>query len=96
MWFRITLSAVAAIVLIALMGCAGEFAGPADSTQATAAPTKGGAQLWADNCSRCHNLRPPQSYNDAQWQTVVQHMRLRANLDGSEARLITEFLQASH
>jgi cytochrome c5 len=55
-----------------------------------------GAQLWSANCSRCHNLRPPQSYSDAQWALIVHHMRLRANLTGQEARSITEFLQASN
>jgi hypothetical protein len=64
------------------------------SASASAAP--GAAQLWADNCSRCHNIRPPQSYSDAQWQAVVMHMRLRANLTGNEQRQITAFLQASH
>ena len=64
------------------------------SASASAAP--GGAQLWADNCSRCHNMRPPQSYSDSQWQAVVMHMRLRANLTGTEQREITQFLQASH
>ena len=66
----------------------------AASTTASAAP--GGAQLWADNCSRCHNMRPPQSYSDAQWEAVGMHMRLRANLTGMEQREITRFLQASH
>ena len=55
-----------------------------------------GAELWAANCSRCHNLRPPQSFSSAQWETIVHHMRLRANLTGEEARTITEFLQASN
>jgi len=63
---------------------------------ATASAAPGGAQLWADNCSRCHNMRPPQSYSDAQWEAVVMHMRSRANLNGVEQREITRFLQASH
>lgn len=67
-----------------------------NNVQTAAAPEKGGAQLWAENCSRCHNIRPPQSFNDAQWHAVVHHMRLRANLTGEEARLVTEFLQANH
>jgi hypothetical protein len=99
MWIKITLSALASIVLLTVIGCVTNSAGPTtgQSPQAAAQPApRGGAQLWADNCSRCHNIRPPESYNDAQWNAVVQHMRLRANLDGSEARLIAQFLQASH
>lgn len=69
----------------------------APDTQASASATehKAGVQLWSENCSRCHNIRPPQSYSDAQWEAVVHHMRLRADLTGEEARKITEFLQAS-
>src|ERR1700722_16341472 len=98
MWTKTTLSVLTAIALLTVIGCAAKPAGPAgESPQAPAQPVpQGGAQLWAENCSRCHNLRPPQSYDDAQWATVVHHMRLRANLDGSEAKLIAEFLQASH
>jgi hypothetical protein len=57
---------------------------------------KGGAELWAENCTRCHNARPPEYYSDAQWDLIVHHMRLRANLTGAEARSIAEFLKASN
>jgi cytochrome c1 len=60
------------------------------------APQKGGAQLWAENCTRCHNAPSPDRYSDAQWEVVVDHMRLRANLTGQEARQIAEFLKASN
>ena len=87
------------ITLALAAGCGGNSAPPADAsgTQASAViPQKAGAQLWADNCSRCHNIRPPQSFSDTQWQTITHHMRLRADLTGEETRKITEFLQASH
>jgi hypothetical protein len=58
-------------------------------------PHKTGVQLWADNCMRCHNGRPPEEFSNGQWETIVHHMRLRANLTGEEAREITAFLQAS-
>jgi hypothetical protein len=59
-------------------------------------PVKSGVQLWSENCMRCHNGRPPDEFSDAQWETIVQHMRLRANLTGEEAREITKFLKASN
>ena len=46
---------------------------------------KAGAQLWADNCSRCHAMRAVDSYSDAQWDLVTHHMRLQANLTGAAA-----------
>ena len=60
------------------------------------AQEKAGSELWAENCARCHNLRPPEYYSDAQWDTVVHHMRLRANLTGQEAKAIATFLKASN
>jgi hypothetical protein len=59
-------------------------------------PPKAGAQLWAENCTRCHNLRPPTQYSPQQWDLIVTHMRLRADLTGEETREITKFLQASN
>ncbi|QNN21802.1 cytochrome c [Planctomycetales bacterium ZRK34] len=58
--------------------------------------TMAGPQLWADNCMRCHNIRDPKSLSDAQWDVVVHHMRLRANLTGADQRQIAEFLKASN
>jgi cytochrome c5 len=26
-----------------------------------------GEELWSNNCLRCHNIRPPTMYNNAQW-----------------------------
>ena len=83
--------------LLLMIGCAQNGGGSEGSTgTAQQASAKSGAQLWSENCSRCHWARPPQSYSDAQWQTVVHHMRLRADLTGQEQRSITAFLQASH
>jgi mono/diheme cytochrome c family protein len=57
---------------------------------------KAGAQIWSDNCGRCHNSRAPSSYTDDQWAVAVHHMRLRVPLTGEQERLILEFLQSSN
>ena len=54
-----------------------------------------GEELWSNNCLRCHNIRPPTMYNNAQWDVIVHHMRLRANITGQEQRAIVEFLKSS-
>ena len=59
-------------------------------------PHRTGVQLWSDNCARCHNGRPPEEFSDGQWETIVHHMRIRANLTGEESREIVKFLQASN
>jgi len=54
-----------------------------------------GEELWSNNCMRCHNIRPPTMYSDAQWGVIVHHMRLRANITGQEQRAIVEFLKSA-
>ena len=63
---------------------------------ALAAPHKGGAQLWAETCSRCHNVRSPSAYSSDQWQVILHDMRIRGQLTGQEQRQILEFLKSSH
>jgi nitrate/TMAO reductase-like tetraheme cytochrome c subunit len=55
-----------------------------------------GEELWSNNCVRCHNIRPPTMYSDAQWDVIIHHMRLRSNITGAEQRAIVEFLKSSH
>jgi hypothetical protein len=54
-----------------------------------------GEELWSNNCMRCHNIRPATMYGNAQWDVIVHHMRLRANITGQEQRAIVEFLKSS-
>lgn len=55
-----------------------------------------GADLWSQNCSRCHNVRSPQEYNDAQWNIIVSHMRVIGGIPAAQARAITKFLQETN
>src|SRR4029453_2903760 len=54
-----------------------------------------GEELWSNNCLRCHNIRPPTMYSGAQWDVIVHHMRIRANITGQEQRAIVEFLKSA-
>jgi nitrate/TMAO reductase-like tetraheme cytochrome c subunit len=55
----------------------------------------GGEELWSNNCQRCHNIRPPTMYTRAQWDVIVHHMRVRANITGAEQRAIADFLKSA-
>lgn len=55
-----------------------------------------GAQLWSQNCARCHNIRPPSSYSDRNWDIIVHHMRVRANLTAEEYESIRNFLKSAN
>ena len=61
---------------------------------AAGATGKSGAQLWAETCIRCHNIRSPGSLSPAQWEVAMMHMRVRANLTPEQQKKILEFLKA--
>ena len=52
-----------------------------------------GAELYAINCNRCHSERYPTEFTSAQWQTIMMHMRVRANLPAAQAKVILKYLQ---
>lgn len=54
---------------------------------------KSGAQLWAENCQRCHNTPSPNTFSPEQWKTVGMHMQTRAQLTDEERDKIVAFLQ---
>lgn len=88
-------SAPAAVLLFSaaslfLFGCS--TLGKKDTAEAPA--EKSGAELWANNCSRCHNIRSPQSLSPAQWEVAMLHMRVRANLTPEEHQKILAFLKS--
>ena len=91
-----------ALVFFAIAGpCWQTFAGSEKTGKVE--PESGGAanselsgeELWTMNCRQCHNIRPPTMYSNAQWDVIVHHMRVRANITGQEQRAIVEFLKSS-
>jgi len=55
---------------------------------------KSGAELWADNCQRCHNIPSPVTFNSEQWKTLGMHMQSRALLTHNEREKVVAFLQS--
>ena len=53
---------------------------------------KSGAQLWAENCQRCHNTPSSNSFSHEQWVTIGMHMQTRALLTDKEREKIVAFL----
>ena len=53
---------------------------------------KTGAQLWAENCQRCHNTPSPASFSHQEWITIGLHMQTRAQLTDKERDKIIAFL----
>jgi cytochrome c2 len=74
---------IAVSIIVTFIGCA--------SSQKIA--MKSGAQLWAENCQRCHNTPSPATFSPEQWETVGLHMQSRALLTDTERDKIVAFLQ---
>ncbi len=55
-----------------------------------------GARVYGNTCGSCHNARSPLERTDRQWTVIINHMRARANLTGSETRAVLAFLQATN
>ena len=84
--------AVAAVAVL----FAGAVAVSIAKDAAEAVPTKKkltGEQLYAVNCARCHNERYGPERTKVEWNTLMMHMRVRANLPASQAKEILKYLQ---
>ena len=66
---------------------------PAAKQPAPAAKKLTGSQLYAINCNRCHPERYPTEFNSGQWQTLITHMRVRANLPAKQAKEILKYMK---
>jgi cytochrome c553 len=54
---------------------------------------KSGAQLWGENCNRCHNAPSMDQYSKDQWKIIGSHMKLKAGMTTDEVDKIVAFLQ---
>ena len=78
-------------IIIGLMGIASAIT-IAGCKTSEAIASKSGAQLWGENCRRCHNAPDPNTYSPEQWKTVGMHMQSRALLTNEERDKIVAFL----
>lgn len=79
------------VVIAALVVCAALVMDSCVESQKVKA--KSGAQLWAENCQRCHNTPSPSTFSHEQWTTVGMHMQTRAQLTDEEREKIVAFLR---
>ncbi|HET6992698.1 MAG TPA: cytochrome c, partial [Bacteroidia bacterium] len=55
------------LAVIATIGATIVINGCAASEKLT---SKTGAELWSQNCLRCHNAPDPADYSDPQWEAI--------------------------
>lgn len=80
------------LVFLSLLASA--KSGPKSPTQpAQSDAADYGEQAYKSNCTRCHTAPPALSPHQA--NTVVRHMRVKANLPAREAQAIYQYLLQS-
>jgi cytochrome c2 len=89
---KVLLSKKAVIIVFGIAGAV--FVSAMSGCKASeAVAAKSGAQLWGENCRRCHNSPDPNTFSPEQWITVGMHMQTRALLTDDERDKIVDFLK---
>jgi len=92
----ISIIGIFAIIISATISCSSTDGTYKNIDPDSAITLKSGAQLWGENCVRCHSVPAPSSYNSTDWETIGLHMRIRANLTAYETDKIFEFLKSAN
>lgn len=81
----------ALVVTLCLLTLAGS--NRAADTDSQGGALKSGAQLWAENCIMCHEVKPRVSPSSAKLDSITRHMREEADLSPEEQEAILGFLK---
>jgi len=93
--FRITM--VAALVLAIMIA-----ARPSRAQEQPLTPAERrtafirGARIWPVACASCHKARPGSEFSPDQWQLIMRHMQIRAQLPARDIQAVLIYLQSSH
>lgn len=52
-----------------------------------------GNEEWGQYCANCHYATHPSDRAPHEWDTIMQHMRVEANMPADSARAILEYLR---
>lgn len=87
---------ILAVMTMGLVLSAGPTVWAGAEEDTSGAEAARGARAWTENCARCHNFRDLGEFTDAQWDLIVTHMKVRANLALETAEEIEAFLKGSN
>ncbi len=51
-----------------------------------------GAEVFNNNCARCHNARSLDEFSLGEWAVIMPHMREKAHLTGKETDAVMQFV----
>jgi len=55
-----------------------------------------GAKVYAWNCGSCHSERWPKERSDAEWEMIMTHMRVRANMTAAQTEAVLRYLEENN
>lgn len=59
---------------------------------AQAQDSRSDVEIWAQSCSSCHAIQPARRYTADQWESIMVHMKLTANLTDAESAAVLRFM----
>ena len=92
---------IGAMIALTLTSCGAALLIPTDSDvervvtkfpNYTLAELNEGKQLYAQNCKKCHGLKKPENYTEAQWNKIVPPMAQKAKIDSNQEELIRKYV----
>lgn len=83
-------------VILGIIGVAAVGANITGCKLTASIAAKSGAQIWGENCIRCHNTPSPDTFSDVEWDVAMLHMQIRANLTKDEATKVVEFMKSAN
>jgi mono/diheme cytochrome c family protein len=82
------------LTLLAALAISATVAVANDTPSDEKALFREGAELWPNYCGNCHKARPSGERSPAEWDTIMLHMRVVANIPGENARAIQTYLRS--
>lgn len=89
---RIGVAIAGSLLALGLLALAGSSRAEGDRDHK--ALVRQGAREWSFYCGSCHNARPPSERSPAEWDTILLHMRVRANLPAKDAEALLAYLKS--
>lgn len=85
-------------LLLAAMTIVFAYCTPKKTTSSEAAKTytqadlDNGMMIWQTNCKKCHELYPPENYNQQRWNGILDHMIPKAKLNKDDGDLVRAYI----
>ena len=80
--------ATAAILGLALTGCAG----PARATDSTTADSSAGQKIYVAKCAKCHKFYDPAKYSEEDWAKWMGKMSRKAKLKPEQVEALSKYI----